>query len=34
MDVTAAVVTALNGKLTQFDFERERLDGPGAPQQR
>lgn len=26
MDLTAQVVTALNGKLTQFAFERERLD--------
>jgi Skp family chaperone for outer membrane proteins len=26
MDLTPAVVTALNGKLTQFAFERTRLD--------
>lgn len=30
MDLTPSVVTALNGKLTQFDFDRERLDAPGA----
>jgi len=28
MDVTPLVVTALNGKLTQFNFDRERLDQP------
>lgn len=33
MDLTPGVITALNGKLTQFDFDRERLDAqPGAPQ--
>ncbi len=26
MDVTSQVVTALNGKITQFAFDRERLD--------
>lgn len=30
MDITPAVVTALNGKLTQFAFERERLDQAAA----
>lgn len=30
MDVTAAVVTALNGKITQFAFDRERLDQQAA----
>jgi Skp family chaperone for outer membrane proteins len=30
MDVTQAVVTAMNGKITQFAFDRERLDQ--APQ--
>jgi outer membrane protein len=34
MDLTQAVVTALNGKLTQFDFDRERLDTQAAAQQR
>lgn len=34
MDVTPGVVTALNGKFTQFDFDRERLDAPGAAQPR
>jgi Skp family chaperone for outer membrane proteins len=34
MDVTPGVVTALNAKFTQFEFERERLDGQAAPQQR
>jgi Skp family chaperone for outer membrane proteins len=28
MDVTPAVVTALNAKITQFAFDRERLDQP------
>ena len=28
MDITPAVVTALNAKETQFAFDRERLDGP------
>jgi outer membrane protein len=30
MDLTPQVVTALNGKLTQFTFDRERLDQPAA----
>ena len=30
MDVTPQVVTALNGRITQFAFDRERLDGPQA----
>jgi Skp family chaperone for outer membrane proteins len=30
MDITPAVVTALNGKLTQFAFDRERLDQQAA----
>ncbi len=30
MDITSGVVTALNGKITQFAFDRERLDQPGA----
>jgi outer membrane protein len=30
-DITSAVVTALNGKLTQFAFDRERLDQAAAP---
>ncbi|MDB5445970.1 MAG: hypothetical protein JWQ97_1287 [Phenylobacterium sp.] len=30
MDITPAVVTALNGRLTQFAFERTRLDQPQA----
>ncbi|MBS0363200.1 MAG: OmpH family outer membrane protein [Proteobacteria bacterium] len=30
MDLTPAVTTALNGKITQFAFDRERLDQPGA----
>lgn len=30
MDITSQVVTALNGKLTQFAFDREHLD-QGAP---
>lgn len=30
MDVTGAVVTALNAKITQFAFDRERLDQPAA----
>jgi outer membrane protein len=30
MDLSPAVVTALNGKLTQFAFERTRLDQPQA----
>ena len=28
MDITSQVVTALNGKITQFAFDRERLDQP------
>jgi outer membrane protein len=31
MDLTPQVVTALNAKITQFAFDRERLDGPQAP---
>ena len=35
MDITPTVVQALNGKFTQFDFDRERLDPQaGAPQAR
>jgi Skp family chaperone for outer membrane proteins len=30
MDLTPAVTTALNTKITQFAFDRERLDQPGA----
>ena len=30
MDITSAVVTALNAKLTQFTFDRERLDATAA----
>ncbi len=30
MDITPQVVTALNAKITQFAFDRERLDGPQA----
>lgn len=33
MDITPQVVSALNGKITQFAFERERLDQPAAPAQ-
>jgi Skp family chaperone for outer membrane proteins len=33
MDITPTVVTALNGKLTQFTFEREHLDAPAAAPQ-
>ncbi|WP_091739666.1 OmpH family outer membrane protein [Phenylobacterium immobile] len=29
-DITPAVVTALNAKITQFTFDRERLDGAAA----
>jgi Skp family chaperone for outer membrane proteins len=32
MDITPAVVTGLNGKITTFTFEREHLDQPGAAQ--
>jgi hypothetical protein len=34
MDITPSVVTALNGKITQFPFDRARLDqqvGGAAP---
>jgi outer membrane protein len=31
MDITPEVVTALNGKITQFTFDRTRLDEQGAP---
>lgn len=34
MDLTPGVITALNAKITQFDFDREHLDGQPAPQQR
>jgi outer membrane protein len=30
MDITPAVVTALNGRITQFAFDRTRLDQPQA----
>ncbi|HEX4711273.1 OmpH family outer membrane protein [Phenylobacterium sp.] len=30
MDITPLVITALNGKITQFAFDRERLDQAGA----
>ncbi|ACG78182.1 conserved hypothetical protein [Phenylobacterium zucineum HLK1] len=30
MDITQGVVTALNAKITQFAFDRERLDQPAA----
>jgi outer membrane protein len=30
MDITPGVIAALNGKITQFAFDRERLDGPTA----
>jgi Skp family chaperone for outer membrane proteins len=33
MDVTPPVVQALNGKFTQFDFEREHLDAQAGAQQ-
>lgn len=33
MDITPAVVTALNAKLTQFTFDRERLDATPAAAQ-
>lgn len=33
MDLTPAVVTALNGKIVQFAFDRERLDQPAAAPQ-
>ena len=31
MDITPQVVTALNAKITQFAFDRERLDQAAAP---
>ncbi len=31
MDITPQGITALNGKITQFAFDRERLDQTGAP---
>jgi outer membrane protein len=31
MDITPQVVTALNAKITQFTFDRERLDQAAAP---
>jgi outer membrane protein len=34
MDVTPGVVAALNGKFTQFEFDRERLDAAGPAPQR
>jgi hypothetical protein len=30
MDITQPVVTGIDGKLTQFAFEREHLDQPGV----
>jgi outer membrane protein len=30
MDITPQVIAALNAKITQFAFDRERLDGPAA----
>lgn len=33
MDITPAVVTGLNAKITQFTFDRERLDQPAAAPQ-
>lgn len=30
MDITPQVIAALNAKITQFPFDRERLDGPQA----
>jgi len=30
MDITQAVVTGIDGKITQFAFDRERLDQPGV----
>lgn len=30
MDLTQAVVTGIDGKITQFAFDRERLDQPGV----
>jgi outer membrane protein len=34
MDLTPGVIAALDGKVTQFEFDRERLDGQAAGQQR
>lgn len=34
MDLTPGVIAALDGKVTQFDFDRERLDGQAPAQQR
>jgi outer membrane protein len=34
MNLTQDVITALNGKFTQFDFDREHLDAQQAAQQR
>lgn len=34
MNLTQGVITALNGKFTQFDFDREHLENQPAPQQR
>jgi Skp family chaperone for outer membrane proteins len=31
MDITPAVITALNAKIQQFPIDRERLDGPKPP---
>lgn len=33
MDISGPVVTALNGKITQFAFDRERLDQAATPAQ-
>ncbi|WP_374570497.1 OmpH family outer membrane protein [Phenylobacterium sp.] len=33
MDITPQVITGLNGKITQFAFDREHLDQPAAPAQ-
>ena len=33
MDISQPVVTALNAKITQFNFDRERLDQAAAPAQ-
>ena len=30
-DITPQVITALNGKITQFAFDRERLDQAAVP---
>jgi outer membrane protein len=34
MDITPVVVQALNAKITQFDFDRERLEAQGGAQAR